>query len=435
MSVVHPAFPDHHSPFSREQERARKRQAIVSAAARLFDRHGVHATRLEDIAADLGVTKTSISYYFASKEELVANVYLQRNAFVQDAIAAASAASHTGAPPLIALIEAYTDQWMAVLQGERPYVASLNDLNALGATAHEQVRDERDTTSMQTLHCVDQWRTATGAGVARSEPAAMLMLTLLDWVGVHMASLQPAPALHFRRALLDILRAGFAHQVDWRSGPLHIADLMDAPPEVFDRDARNRMKRDAFLKAGARLFNQKGFSGVSLGEIAASLGVTRGALYYHISDKEALLEQCLERSYDIIQTVLERAETVTGPRILMIERARRVLVSLQISGVAPLLRPHLVAALPQHRQRRFTSRLRNVKRWFGDVLSQAVADGETTDMDVEVAEELLINVVFLNRSLSATEHTLERGWLTESPLEAPGDYVYILFSGLEPTHD
>ena len=71
MTVLRPEFPDHSSAFSRSQERDRKTAAIRSAASRRFNAHGVLGARLEDITADLGLTKTSISYYYASKEELV----------------------------------------------------------------------------------------------------------------------------------------------------------------------------------------------------------------------------------------------------------------------------------------------------------------------------------------------------------------------------
>ena len=66
MNVLKPEFPDHGSPFSRRQERDRKIAAIRAAAARRFDTQGFRGTRLEDIAADLGLTKTSIAYYYTS---------------------------------------------------------------------------------------------------------------------------------------------------------------------------------------------------------------------------------------------------------------------------------------------------------------------------------------------------------------------------------
>lgn len=72
----------------RERKRARTRQAIVDAAAELFERHGYTATTIADItdAAEIG-TRTFFSY-FASKEELL---FPEHDARLAAAIAAIDA--------------------------------------------------------------------------------------------------------------------------------------------------------------------------------------------------------------------------------------------------------------------------------------------------------------------------------------------------------
>jgi AcrR family transcriptional regulator len=55
---------------------SRKRSLIIKAAAHTFGRKGFHATTLEEIAADLNVTKASLYYYFSTKEELLYEVHL-----------------------------------------------------------------------------------------------------------------------------------------------------------------------------------------------------------------------------------------------------------------------------------------------------------------------------------------------------------------------
>jgi TetR/AcrR family transcriptional regulator, cholesterol catabolism regulator len=55
---------------------SRKRALILKAAAHAFGRKGFHATTLEEIAADLKVTKASLYYYFSTKEELLFEVHL-----------------------------------------------------------------------------------------------------------------------------------------------------------------------------------------------------------------------------------------------------------------------------------------------------------------------------------------------------------------------
>jgi AcrR family transcriptional regulator len=61
----------------RKETRFSKRRAlIIRAAARAFGRKGFHATTLDEIAAELDVTKASLYYYFSTKEELLYEVHL-----------------------------------------------------------------------------------------------------------------------------------------------------------------------------------------------------------------------------------------------------------------------------------------------------------------------------------------------------------------------
>ena len=46
----------------REQQREAKRNAVLQAAAQLFNERGFHATSLDDIAARLSVTKLTLYY-------------------------------------------------------------------------------------------------------------------------------------------------------------------------------------------------------------------------------------------------------------------------------------------------------------------------------------------------------------------------------------
>jgi AcrR family transcriptional regulator len=52
---------------------------------------------------------------------------------------------------------------------------------------------------------------------------------------------------------------------------------------------RVRLTQKAIVTAAAELFAMKGFGATSLDDIAEQLGVTKGALYYHIKNKEEIL--------------------------------------------------------------------------------------------------------------------------------------------------
>ena len=63
------------APFSdrrtRVAERARRREAVLLAAVRMFNARGFTATSLDDVAASLGVTKPVVYHHFRNKEQLL----------------------------------------------------------------------------------------------------------------------------------------------------------------------------------------------------------------------------------------------------------------------------------------------------------------------------------------------------------------------------
>jgi TetR/AcrR family transcriptional regulator len=61
-------------PVSRRSNGLRTRAEIVAAAERHFAERGFEATRLEDIAVDVGIRRAAIFYHFGDKQELYAEV-------------------------------------------------------------------------------------------------------------------------------------------------------------------------------------------------------------------------------------------------------------------------------------------------------------------------------------------------------------------------
>ncbi|MBS0532383.1 MAG: TetR family transcriptional regulator [Proteobacteria bacterium] len=67
------------------------------------------------------------------------------------------------------------------------------------------------------------------------------------------------------------------------------------------------MKRLEVLRQAAASFNFKGYHATSMNEIAASLGVTKAALYHYFPNKNSLLAACFEHAMDAAFASLEGA--------------------------------------------------------------------------------------------------------------------------------
>jgi AcrR family transcriptional regulator len=78
----------------RERRRDQSRTEILEAARRVLLREGIAATTMEAVASEVGVTKTALYYYFASKDallfELVFGIYERHSQAVRTAVEGAS---------------------------------------------------------------------------------------------------------------------------------------------------------------------------------------------------------------------------------------------------------------------------------------------------------------------------------------------------------
>lgn len=81
-----------------------------------------------------------------------------------------------------------------------------------------------------------------------------------------------------------------------------VTEAMESPwQSVQDRRQVRSVKKDAVLLAAARLFNERGFKGTSLDDIAQSLNVTKPTLYYYIDNKEQVLFECVKRGLEVLR--------------------------------------------------------------------------------------------------------------------------------------
>jgi AcrR family transcriptional regulator len=88
------------------------------------------------------------------------------------------------------------------------------------------------------------------------------------------------------------------------------------------------MTRDDILEAAAQVFRQKGFHGASMANIAEAVNLQKASLYHHVSSKQEILLELLDRALELL---LERISPIATQNISADERLRQMILEyLQI---------------------------------------------------------------------------------------------------------
>lgn len=412
------------------QTKAGTREAILAEASAQFNQYGYFDTRLEDISERIGVAKTSISYHFRSKESLLEEVYHRTCEFSDKEFALASTAP-TGLARATHIIRAHAYAHANNLAGKAPPLALVSDIAALAEKDQMTIGTRYKNQVRSFKRFLKEGCDDGSISVRSPEASAFFIFSVLHWLPRWLATIPVQAHDQAIGDLLDLMQNGIGASSYWEPAPAISRNSDENISDMFDREMRNKLKRDAFLRAGTRHLNRKGFRALSLTEISNELGVTRGAFYYYIEDKEALLEQCFQRSCDIIEQAQAAAKRSFGIALQELECSLRQLFEGHITELDPLMRLSLVSALPNPQRASITARLKKLSATFAETLAHAMVDGSARSVNVEAAEQLIIGSIFAasRRRLGFT--ALDESWRpTEKPYAASADYFEVFFTGL-----
>ncbi|MHA7815311.1 MAG: TetR/AcrR family transcriptional regulator [Pseudohaliea sp.] len=413
-------------PFNRQAQHDAKRTAILSEAARLFNGKGSRATTLQDIAASLGLTKTSLYYYVRTKEELIYQCYLatlQRQHLALDTLE-----EQTPVPVerIAGFLQRQFEQWTDARNGRDVHLAALLEIASLND-------EHRRAVESAYIDLFKRLRGYLRAGMADgslregdSTSMTRALIGSLDWLFHWLHSVPEDGVSAAARQAADLLLHGlYAGRGCYHSalGPADVDRAVAAGG--FDRDEQNRLKQEAFYKAGTWLFNKKGFNGASLDEIADYLHVSKGAFYYHIRNKEDLLYNCYNHSLAIVERVYREAESAGSTGIEKIDYASRRTFLIQNSDLGPLIRYNTITALPTARRLEVLARTDAANNHFLDFLIQGVNDGSIRAVDPLVARNLLAGAINASMDISLWRRV-------DNIDEAARDYFDVFFNGLLP---
>ncbi len=143
----------------------------------------------------------------------------------------------------------------------------------------------------------------------------------------------------------------------------------------------------------ATTFTERGYDGTSMDDLARRLGITKSAIYHHVSGKDELLRLATNRALDGLTTAVHEASAVQGRAIDRLEHVVRRSVQVLIDEL-PFVTLLLRVRGNTPVERRAITRRREIDHAIGALVAQAETEGDVRpDVDPALTARLLFGMV------------------------------------------
>ena len=361
-----------------------KREALLDAAARLFNSQGIKGATLARIAASVGLVTNSVTYYYRKKEDIARACFL-RSIAALDALAAEAA----DRPDVPARIEAFFSRYGQLLAdmelGRHPQLLNFNDIRSLPSQHAEDVFEAYTDMFRRVRRLL---RGPETAHLSRDDlnARAHIVLSIAHWVRAATEDYEVEEYLRMAERVSDILLRGLgAGGSKWQAADGELA--WQLAPETGSTS-------EAFLCAATVLVNEQGYRGASVEKISARLNVTKGSFYHHHDTKHDLITQCFERTFSVVRQAMRLAESGTGSGWHRACAATRALVRFQLTAGGPLLRSTAISALPDQEHRDEVRRTMNrLTERMTNLVVDGMMDGSVRPLDSAIASRAIFAAI------------------------------------------
>ena len=381
------------SPFSKTNQHDQKYKTILSAASELFNVYGTRGTTLIQIAEKLNLTKTSLYYYAKNKEELVHQCYLNTCIELQAMITSAKNADGSALNKIEYLLRLNFECLNGIINGSRGHLAGFAEIASLSPQHKKEISEFIRTFVIQVMELIEQGQNDGSIQNVQPAKTASALWGAIFWLPFWLHLVEGESREEAYQQWLSIIKYGLNNHPAALSFEKNNIAREQVAPAGFDRSQQNRIKQEAFYRVGSIFFNQKGFKGTSLDELAQSLGVTKGAFYYHIKNKDDLLIKCFERTINIESEVLEEALAIDSNGLEKLAYAAQKLFSIQVGEQGPLIRYARMWSLDIEKRQEMEITTSKIRELFGNIIKLGIDDKSIKQVDLLVAENIIAGAI------------------------------------------
>ena len=162
---------------------------------------------------------------------------------------------------------------------------------------------------------------------------------------------------------------------------------------TISEETRFSAKRDRILKAAAACFNEKGYSGTSLKDVAKHLGLTDAALYYYVRNKEELVYQCYLRAGELGREALKRARAEGDKGLEMARLYIRYHVDIMVGERGPVAIMSEIPSLKRAHRNEILEISRRHSAGFEEILAIGIEDGSIAPCDLRMTGNAIMGAI------------------------------------------
>jgi TetR/AcrR family transcriptional regulator, cholesterol catabolism regulator len=160
------------------------------------------------------------------------------------------------------------------------------------------------------------------------------------------------------------------------------------------KPASQTVSREEILKAAALVFQQRGYHGTTMSDIAERVGLTAGSLYHHFDGgKPDLLAAVLNEGLDVvlnkIDAIMQEPLTPDAMLYKMIESHIISVTENVAAGAAMIFESRTILEIPGAREA-FIRRRDSFERCYTQVIEHGIACGAFRAVDVPVFTKALL---------------------------------------------
>lgn len=366
-------------------KRSKKRESLLALGAAKMNAAGPGAVKLSEIAEELGLSRNALYYYVADRSDLIFQCYIQtcdnRLAMLDTIVSAGGSPSRQ--------LQLVIKGWLAPSSADQ---AIISDLDLLEEPQRVIVWTKLEAIENSIALILKNGCAQGSLRAFDTHLVAQMLVGTLNW-GIlwynWISRSFEIRAENLQRAA-KVVETAFLHGLSLHgSQPPKLPTVLQLKLyQLLESGHSNQtpdLTRRELVHEASRLFSRRGVDSVPIDDVADAIGVTKGAVYHHFSDKAHLLTACYDRAFDIYEGIIGSV-MVAG-----LDGFSSLLAVFQLNSEAQLqLNPPMILLQPglSNLPASYRARAEGMSANMLTLYERGQKDGSLTEVDYLVVEAL-----------------------------------------------